>query len=133
MKIRLLRVLVSFFFLGASVVANAVTVETYIKWKQQIAKPYPYEEEANKTRLVLKAYLTGVAQGDYAAISLLEYTQKQNVIFHPYSCPPKGLTADHKLAEKMVDTYIAAHPDIDKASNVAVIYVSQMAKTYPCE
>lgn len=113
--------------------ANAVTVETYIKWKQQIAKPYPYEEDANKTRLVLKAYLTGVAQGEYAAISLLEYKQKQNVIFQPYSCPPEGLTADHKLAEKIIDAYIAAHPDIDKAANVAIIYVSQMAKTYPCK
>ncbi|WP_226020322.1 hypothetical protein [Serratia symbiotica] len=131
MKIRLLKILFSIVFLSTSMGAGAVTVQTYLNWKQTIADPY--QDNSNQTRLVLKAYLTGVAEGDYAAISYLDYKQNRDHVHKPYSCPPKGLAADHKLAGKMIDAYIAAHPDLDKTVNVAILYVSQMAKTYPCK
>ncbi|WP_336844213.1 hypothetical protein [Serratia nevei] len=131
MKSKLLRLLSIIAFLVVSEPTMAMTVGGYITMKQRITT-LP-TAQAKHSRQVLETYLAGIAEGNYAAISFLEYKRKKNSGYQPYTCPPVGLSADYKLAEKMIDTVLIEQPDVDKELNVAVLFVSQMAKTYPCK
>jgi len=112
-------------------VSNAMTLGNYLIMKQRIASLPP--EQAKHSRQVLDTYLEGIADGDVAVDSIKQYQQKKGGDYQPYSCAPAALPFDSKLVEKMIDAFNAANPDADKTVNVAILYVSQMAKTYPCK
>lgn len=108
-----------------------MTLGNYLMMKERIASLPP--EQAKHSRQVLDTYLKGIADADVAVDSIKQYQQKKGADYQPYSCAPKALPFDSKLVEKMIDAFNADHPDADKTVNVAILYVSQMAKTYPCK
>ncbi|WP_208952635.1 hypothetical protein [Rahnella sp. ChDrAdgB13] len=107
--------------------AQALDLAGYLKLKEKSAT-------SATTKIILNSYLQGVAESEISTSAIEGYTHKDDKQFVNYSCPPKDLVIDDTFVSKMVDVYIlGGDRDVDLSAPVALAYVAEMAKSYPCK
>ncbi|MGP3123415.1 Rap1a/Tai family immunity protein [Serratia marcescens] len=105
-------------------------VENYLSIKRMTTSSSPAEAKAYE--VTLNSYLQGIADGANADGAVIRY-QNQNIKDFRPLCVPGNLMFDSELVKKHVDAYIAKNKSaLDLSANIGLIFVSQLAKTYPC-